>query len=277
MAPLLPIGPDHLQGVKVNEPLLVPARYCGPPGSANGGYVSGSLAHCLGDTAGRAVTVTLRQPPPLDAGMQVTQQGDRLELTFGGALVATAELDDAEVAPVEAVSLGIAAEASKAYPGLRQHPFPTCFACGTDREDGLRIFPGPVEPVPGGGNRVAAPWTPDDSLFADWHEYDETTRRACLAATWAALDCIGAWAGDMEERMMVLGRMTAVVDDLPVIGEPHVVTGEHRGGEGRRTFTASTLHDGDGRIVGRAEHVWFEVDPDWNQGTSGTVAVGASG
>jgi hypothetical protein len=60
---------------------------------------------------------------------------------------------------------------------------------------------------------------------------------------------------------MVLGRMTARVDDLPVIGEPHVVVGEGRGQEGRKTFTASTLHDADGRIVGRAEHVWVAVDP----------------
>jgi hypothetical protein len=37
--------------------------------------------------------------------------------------------------------------------------------------------------------------------------------------------------------------------------------GERRGSEGRKTFTASTLHDADGRIVGRAEHVWVAVDP----------------
>ena len=59
---------------------------------------------------------------------------------------------------------------------------------------------------------------------------------------------------------MVLGRMTAVVDTLPVIGEEHVVVGERRGSEGRKTFTASSLHDSDGRIVGRAEHTWVAVD-----------------
>ena len=50
-------------------------------------------------------------------------------------------------------------------------------------------------------------------------------------------------------------------DELPVQGEQHVVTGEHRGADGRKTFTASTLHDSDRRIVGRAEHVWVAVDP----------------
>jgi hypothetical protein len=52
------------------------------------------------------------------------------------------------------------------------------------------------------------------------------------------------------------------VDALPVVGEPHVVMGEARGQEGRKTFTASTLYDSDGRIVARAAHVWVAVDPD---------------
>ncbi len=95
----------------------------------------------------------------------------------------------------------------------------------------------------------------------DHHEYGDPAPRACLAATWSALDCIGGWAGDLTERLMVLGRMTAIIDTLPVVDEQHVVTGEHRGSEGRKTFTASTLHDADGRIVGRAEHVWLAIDP----------------
>ena len=60
---------------------------------------------------------------------------------------------------------------------------------------------------------------------------------------------------------MVLAGMTARVDALPVIGEEHVVVGLARGQEGRKTFTASTLYDADGRVVARAEHVWVAVDP----------------
>jgi hypothetical protein len=245
----------------VKDTLLVPARYRGPAKSGNGGYVAGALAHELGDTGARAVAVTLRQPPPLDSTMRVNQSDAGLELTFGGAVVAQAALTDRSVEPVEAVSWDEAVAASASYPGLTSHPFPTCFACGTERPDGLRIFPGQVPTVHEGQTRVAAPWVPDPSLAADYHEYDDPASRACLAATWSALDCIGGWAGDLTERLMVLGRMTAIVDDLPVQGEQHVVTGEHRGSQGRKTFTASTLHDADGRIVGRAEHVWVAVDP----------------
>lgn len=245
----------------MKDTLLVPARYRGPARSGNGGYVAGALAHELGDTLGRAIRVTLRQPPPLDSTMHVNAVGDGVTITFGGALVAEAQPVEDEVEPVEAVSWAEAVAASAAYPGHRSHPFPTCFACGTEREDGLRIFPGPVAPLRGDSTRLAAPWVPDETVAADYHEYDDPAPRACLAATWSALDCTGGWAGDITERLMVLGRMTAVVDDLPVIGEEHVVMGEHRGSEGRKTFTASTLHDADGRIVGRAEHVWVAVDP----------------
>jgi hypothetical protein len=245
----------------VKDTLLVPARYRGPAKSGNGGYVAGALAQELGDTEGRAVTVTLRQPPPLDATMRVTATEEGLELTFGGALVAQAAVVEADVEPVEAVSWGEAVAASAAYPGHTSHPFPTCFACGTERPDGLRIFPGQVPSTRDGLTRVAAPWVPDETLAADLHEYDDPAPRACLASTWSALDCIGGWAGDLTERLMVLGQMTAIIDDLPVGGEQHVVTGEHRGSQGRKTFTASTLHDSDGRIVGRAEHIWLAVDP----------------
>ena len=235
--------------------LLVPARFNGPAASGNGGYVAGALAEHLagdpsthGEDAGpRAVTVALRQPPPLDSTMQVVRAEDGLELTFGGAVVARATLVDRPLDPVEAVSWTEAEAASGSYPGYSSHPFPTCFSCGTDRPDGLRIHPGPVAPVSGSRTRIAAPWVPEDDCD--------------LATTWSALDCIGGWAGDLTERLMVLGQMTALVDALPVPGEQHVVTGEHRGSEGRKTFTASTLHDADGRIVGRAEHVWIAVDP----------------
>ena len=245
----------------MKDTLLVPARYCGPAASGNGGYVAGALAHEIGDTLGQAVTVTLRQPPPLDSTMHVNQVDGGLTLTFGGALVAQAELTEPDVEPVEGVSWDEAVAASPSYAGHRSHPFPTCFACGTERADGLRIFPGLVPPVTGDSTRLAAPWIPDRTVAADYHEYDDAVPRACLAATWSALDCVGGWAGDFSERLMVLGRMTAIVDALPALGEEHVVMGEHRGSEGRKTFTASTLHDADGRIVGRAEHVWVAVDP----------------
>jgi hypothetical protein len=194
--------------------------------------------------------------------MQVTDEDGTFTASFDGAAIAMAHRVDRELTDVEPVDHATAAAAEASYPGHVFHPFPTCFSCGTGRTeaDGLRIFPGKTGDGPD-GDRVAATWTPHPSLAEDWHTYVDEAPRASVAATWAALDCPGGWAGDLTERLMVLGRMTARVDTLPVIGEPHVVVGEGRGNDGRKTFTATTLYDADGRVVATAEHIWIAVDP----------------
>lgn len=249
----------------IAQQLLVPRRFCGPPDSGNGGWTAGALAtHLTGESPDNradgwpTVEVSLRRPPPLDSPMLLSEADGLTSASFGGAVVASARIVDLELTDVDPVTPGEARTAESAYAGHTFHPFPTCFACGTDREegDGLRIFPGVVS-----GERVAATWCPDPSLAEDFHTYVDTPARASVAATWAALDCIGGWAGDLTERLMVLGRMTMRIDTLPVIGEEHVVVGTRRGGEGRKTFTASTLYDTDSRVVASAEHIWIAVDP----------------
>ena len=245
--------------------LLVPGRFNGPAASGNGGWTAGTLAGlldgCPDDHAAGwpAVTVTLRRPPPLDTPVPVADG----VAADGTGVVASAEIVDERLEPVEEVTAAEAATARASYAGLGSHPFPTCFACGPERaeDDGLRIFPGRVADDSAGRVRVASTWTPHPSHAEDWHTYADDHRRASLGVTWASLDCVGGWAGDLTERPMVLGRMTARVDTLPVVGEPHVVVGGARGSEGRKTFTASTLYDADGRVVAVAAHVWIAVDP----------------
>jgi hypothetical protein len=248
--------------------LIVPRRFCGPPDSGNGGWTAGALA-ALDDTDSPdnrcdgwpAIEVSLRQPPPLDTPLQVDEADGVLTAGFGGAVIATAQRVERDLVEVAPVGPEVAAAAEPTYPGHDFHPFPSCFSCGTEREegDGLRIFPGRTGEGPD-GELVAATWTPHASLHEDWHVYVDDVPRVSVASTWASLDCVGGWAGDLTERLMVLGRMTARIDTLPVIGEPHVVVGEGRGRDARKTFTAATLYDSDGRVVATAEHVWIAVD-----------------
>ncbi|GMA86355.1 hypothetical protein GCM10025868_16050 [Angustibacter aerolatus] len=147
------------------------------------------------------------------------------------------------------------AEAAAArYPGLVDHPFPTCFSCGTDRGDGLGLRPGAV---PGRPGTVAASWVPHASTTDDG---SVVTRQV----TWAALDCPGGWSVDIVGRPMVLGTMTARLDALPRAGRRHVVVGRADGEQGRRTFTSTALYDVEGAepvLLGRAAAVWVRVDP----------------
>jgi hypothetical protein len=255
----------------VSDELIVPSRFRGPASSGNGGWTAGALAALFPreDAEQRpdswpAISVALRQPPPLEVPLLVTSADGETVASYDGEVVARARLadtrDGADLTVVDAVPAAEARAAMAAYPGLASHPFPTCFSCGTGREagDGLRIFPGRVADQDG-AVRIASAWTPDPSL-ADPVDADGVAHTS-LAVTWAALDCVGGWAGDLTERLMVLGTMTARVDALPVIGEEHVVVGLARGREGRKTFTASTLYDADGRVVAGAEHVWIAVDP----------------
>lgn len=246
--------------------LFVPHRFCGPPSSGNGGWTAGALAALLALASDHAepwpaVTVSLLRPPPLDVAMPVVPSDDSLQAMDGEEAVATAHVNAEEVAVVEPVPAEEARAAEASYAGHLFHPFPTCFACGTGREpgDGLRIFPGRVTDQDGAA-RTAATWTPDPSV-AEGYRDTEGTQRATVPVTWAALDCVGGWAGDLDERLMVLARMTAQVDALPAVGEEHVVVGLARGSEGRKTRTASAIYDPDGRVVARAEHLWVAVNP----------------
>src|SRR5687767_13971359 len=114
------------------ETITIARRYAGPPESGNGGYTSGRLAQTL--STAEPVTVTLRQPPPLETPMPVETTdgpatGVRL-LDPRRAIVAEAtrgRLTRPAVAPVRPAE---AAATADSYRGLVGHPFPECFSCG---------------------------------------------------------------------------------------------------------------------------------------------------
>jgi hypothetical protein len=241
--------------------LRIAARFAGPPRSGNGGYTSGLLASTLApvSAAGSAndfadrhgVRVTLRRPPPLETDLRVEVDGPSARLWHIEDVIAEAQAIQVDITPIEVVSPMEAREAEERYAGLRSHPFPTCFTCGTDRTpgDALLLRPGPVP-----DHRTACTWTPHRSL-----ELAEGLVRE--EYVWAALDCPGGWTADLEGRPMVLGRITAQIDTLPRVGERHVVMGRWIGEDGRKTSTATALYNPDGRVVARAEHIWIAVRP----------------
>ncbi|WP_327637638.1 hypothetical protein OHB24_04365 [Kribbella sp. NBC_00482] len=227
----------------------VERRFQGPERSGNGGYVAGlvgtALAADLGP--GSVPKVTLRMPPPLEKDLELGAG----RLTDGDALVAEAVPVDSEFladATIDPVLPEEARAAETAYRGLHDHPFPTCFVCGPANQNGLRLKPGPID-----GGRTACTWTPAADLATDGL-VDEVF-------LWAALDCPGGWTIDLEGRPSVLGQLTACIDARPEAGEECVALGRYLGEDGRKTFTASTLYDADGRVLARAKHTWITVDP----------------
>ena len=214
--------------------MIIPARFNGPPGSANGGYACGLFSEALGG----GFEVTLLVPPPLETRLDIVGA----ELRHGDVVVARARRAAHSDADVPApVSLEEAEKASTHYAGFEHHAYPTCFTCGPRRDDGLGIFAGPVE---GQEGVVAAPWTPETGIRAE--------------IVWAALDCPAGWAVDNFQREgVLLGRMAASIHGRPEPGEGHVVIGWRIGEEGRKRFAGSALYATDGDLVAHARSTWI--------------------
>lgn len=224
------------------DTLLIPARYCGPSESGNGGWVSGALARRVDAST---VTVRLSVPPPLDKELTVVAlgPGGGVELRDGETLVATARPAPPLSAPpaLAPVSHDVALAASRAFPGRVDHAYPRCFACGTDRDDALRLETGSV---PGRPGLFATPWEPTE---------------VTPEIVWAALDCPGAWAAGAGERYVLLGSLTARVDALPDVGDRCVIVSWVERHEGRKSFTACVLLDDQGVLLAQSAATWIEV------------------
>jgi hypothetical protein len=214
--------------------VIIPPRFNGPPGTANGGYACGLLSEALGG----GFEVMLRRPPPLGVELELVGQ----ELLYEGEVIAEARrITESVLDAPDPVSLEDATEASKRYPGFEHHAYPTCFTCGPERDDGLGIFPGPVE---GREGVVASPWTPREALRPE--------------IVWAALDCPGGWAvDDFQREGVLLGRMGAAIAALPPVGEASVVIGWRIGEESRKRFAGSALFSAGGDLLAAARSTWI--------------------
>lgn len=240
---------------------MVDARHNGPPNSGNGGWTSGLIAAFITDGAAKDLTlsaggtaahagelqgvpeVTLHKPPPLGEPLTVVPTADGLRVIDSAeTVIATARRREADIEPVPPVSHAQAATASENYPGHGTHHFPTCFVCGPQRPDGLRIFPGHL---PQGGTAAVFEAPPD---------IDAVT-------VWAALDCPGGWTVITGEHPWVLGRMAVMIDRVPKPGEECVVVGREVRRDGRKALVRTTLYGAQNDLCARAEATWIAIPP----------------
>lgn len=257
--------------------MIIPARFNGPDDSANGGYTAGLLASLLlrteesdardreeSDARDQPVQVTLRRPPPLDRELTIHDEGGTLLARDPeGELVAEATRVDPFDAIVAPVPYPLSVAASTAYPGFADHPFPRCYVCGPQRDDGLRVFAGrlpdgrtaapvalPADPAPVGS---AGPTDPGRAAPG--------RTSVSIAIVWAALDCPGGWAVLRPGRPYVLGRMAAVVRAVPAPGARCVVVGAMVATAGRKAHVHTTLYGPDAELLGYARATWIGIDP----------------
>ncbi len=236
--------------------LTIGERYRGFEGVAHGGYVCGLLAGFLGD----GVQAVLRRPPPMGRPLEVERPGpDRVVLRDGESTVAEASRADLRIDLPRVVSFDEAKAASRAYPGLSAHLFPSCFGCGPHREpgDGLRLFPGQLA----GSQIVAAPLVPDAS-FAD-----ETGLLGSELA-WAAVDCPQLWAlilaapSDAQDRV-VTSQLAATVTGSLRAGQRYVVMAWPAGRDRKRLYAEAAVLSEHGDPIAVSRQTAAIVGPEW--------------
>jgi hypothetical protein len=250
--------------------LTVAPRFCGPPQSANGGYMAALVAAL----APQIVTVRLRRPPPLGVGMLAEPQADgRILVSHAGQLIAEARPAGLELDVPTVPGYDEAVQAARHYAGFRRHAFPGCFVCGPQRArgDGLRIFAGPLAapsspaPVPSAAGAtpgiapatppqhaaqlVAAPWVPEPCL-------DAGDGKVAAEFMWAALDCPGYFASRFDGQTALLAEFTAHVDRRVHIGEPCIVLGWPLAIEGRTHLAGTAIVGRGGDVCARARASW---------------------
>jgi hypothetical protein len=236
----------------VTEALTIPARFNGPPGSANGGYTCGRVAQLVG---AEEVEVSLRTPPPLERPLEVTRDGERVEIRDGDTLVAEGGPTALLLEVPEALPRAEVADAEEAgrETWTAKHPFPTCVVCGPDRDagDGMRIFPAAL---PGRDGLYGACWTPGEQDG----DGDGWVRPELV---WAALDCptSAPVANFGAGPPMVLASLAARIGCPVRVGEPHTILSWGLEVDGRKRRAAAALYDSDGILTCASRALWIEL------------------
>jgi hypothetical protein len=230
------------------ETVTISARFCGPPGVGNGGYVAGVLAKGLGPTA----AVKLRAPTPLDRALQLERDERGARLRDGSLLIAEAAPAELDIEVPAPPPYATAERTLQQFRGYDKHLYPGCFVCGPRREpgDGLRVFALPAADT---AARIAAAWTPD-AAFAG------TDGEVAPEYLWGALDCPGGFVVEHAEDMgVVTGELVARIEGSVRAGEPCVVIAWPIGSDGRRHRSGTAIFTASGRRVAVARALWVEI------------------
>ena len=141
----------------MNETVMIPAQFNGPPSSGNGGYAAGAFAEFLEG----AVEVTLRSPPPLGQQMQVVREENGLVVRGGETLVGEVRPCTLSLDVPDCPDARAARTAVRRFVEFKKDDFQRCFVCGAERAvgDGLCLRTGPID----GSEIVATEWIPHEN------------------------------------------------------------------------------------------------------------------
>lgn len=218
------------------ETVTIAARFQGPPGMGNGGYVAGLLGG-----AGPA-RVILRRPVPLERPLTMVSGGDATTLRDGAQLLAELHTGTTPDTLEDPGNLG-AIERLPALAKVNEHPFPHCFVCGPLNPEGLRLAFKAV------GDGVGASFIPPVAPSGD----------IPVEYLVGALDCTSGWSTYVAGEAGVLGTIEYALSARPAPGERLVVIGHGESIDGQKRRARSSLYDSAGRVLGSAKATWIDI------------------
>jgi hypothetical protein len=198
--------------------------------------------------------VRLHKPPPIDVTLRVHRQAAMMQLFDGDELVLSVTPRAPLSVQIPELDWTAAGAAHASQEVLAQHAAPTCVVCGSQRPDGLRIYPGRID-----DRTVAMGWiVPTLVRGADAEAVDD-------ALVWAALDCPGAWSFSGAGTDFFPALLNHSVDVLAPVrpGEELLVLGWETAREDRKLHAATALTDLDGTPRAVGTQTCYAMDPTW--------------
>lgn len=248
----------HHQPAGLTTGLRFDSERCGVKGFAHGGYACGALAEVIDPSPAKSIVATLLRPMPLDTALHIARIGHRTALMSPDDSSSNS-VPYAIAAPSPRVGVPFTAERrrkvrqSSQFSPEREHPQPLCFACGplSPSRQALRLHPRGVD-----NDWSIATWTPGREICGG-------SDHVIAPFVWATLDCTGGRAVEADDRLRVLQRMSATVDELPVLGAEYVLLAHSESTVGRLTTVHATLETAEGTCIAAARSVWIDVETAW--------------
>jgi len=236
--------------------LIIDARYNGPRGLGNGGYVAGALAEFVAWDA----EVRIQRGFPLGTPLSVVRDAEgTVRCLRNDELLGTARAIALGLAVPPPPTLAAAAAATGRFRCIHSSDPRGCYVCSPHRAagDGLRVFCGPL--AAGRELIVAGVWLPDAAL-AD--------TEGCIAPrlVWAALDCPGGYAIAAlapGAGRQLLGTCAATLR-RPLRASARYILSSWQVAppQGRKRFMGVAIHDAEGALCAAARQIWIEIPAD---------------
>ncbi|MGD9984163.1 MAG: hypothetical protein AB7S51_08380 [Porticoccaceae bacterium] len=237
-----------------NETLLIDARYNGPVGRGNGGYIAGAMAAFVsGDAEVRimrgfpvATALTIRRHPDGSVSCHLDDQ------ELGRARPLELEL---EIPPPP--TLSAARAAVERFRFLHGSDVRGCYVCSPRRApgEGLRLFCGPL-PEAAGDTIVAGVWEPGLELL-------DASGQVAREQVWAALDCPGGYgiaALAPDIGVQLLGTCAASLKQPLRAGASYIVSSwQLAPPQGRKRFMGVAIHGVTGELMACARQTWIDA------------------